>query len=198
MSELVIGAELVGTRVKNAARPEWGVGTVLCVQQTRVEGRPAYRVSIQFAAGHRTLLVPPARLVAPQPEPERQAGWLDGLGKSTLDDKLRSLPAGVVEVLGTPLQRLMAIVPLFEVSEDEASLLRWARSQVGVADPLSHWTRDELLEALRRFREERDAHFRSVAALLKQAEGAQALDDALATLDEPLRQAALTALRRPI
>ncbi len=198
MDELAVTPELVGARVTNAARPEWGVGTILRVQQTYLRGKPAHRVSIQFAVGHRTLLVPPARLLAPQPEPRREAGWLEGLGKTTLDDRLRSLPEQVTQVLGTPRERFAALIPLYTVAEHSPALLRWATSQTGAADPLTHWTRDELLVALREFCNERDAHLRNVAALLKQAEGPEALQKALAGLPESLRQPVQAALKRPI
>lgn len=198
MEELRVDTALVGSEVQNAARPEWGVGKVLRVQSVRVGDRPAHRVSVQFAIGHRTLLVPPARLVAPQPEPQRESGWLAGLGKRTLDDRLRALPEQAVEVLGTPLERLAAVIPLYGVTEDSDSLLRWARSQTNVADPLSQWSRDELLTALRDFSAERDAQLRYLAAVVKQSCGEPALREALAAIPEPLHQAVLTALRRPI
>ena len=191
-----MGPGLVGAKVKNVAKPEWGVGTVLRSERTRVGGRPAQRLSIQFAVGHRTLLVPPARLVAAAPEPQREAGWLAKLGKHTLDDQLRALPAHLVQTLGSPRQRLTAIIPLYEVGEEPRSLQRWACSQTGVSDPLSHWTRDELLAALRDFCARRDAHLRAVAARLEQADGPQALHEALAPIPERIRLAVLTALRR--
>lgn len=198
MSELVTGPQLVGTKVKNAARPEWGVGTVLRVQPTRAGDKPAHRVSIQFAVGHRTLLVPPARLVTPQPEPQRETGWLAGLGKRSLDDQLRVLPEQVTHVLGTLRERLAAVLPLYVLREESPALLRWASSQIGVADPLAHWTRDELLAAFHDFCAERDAHLRVVAALLKQAEGPEALEDVLRSLPMPLRQSVQAALRQPV
>jgi hypothetical protein len=198
MSEVPVGADLVGQSVCNAARPEWGVGRVLSVQPARIGDKPAQRVSIQFATGHRTVLVPPARLVTPGPEPQRQAGWLDGIGKSTLDDRLRALPAEITEVLGTPLDRLAAIIPLYAVSEENKSLLRWARDQTGIADPLSQWTRDELLVALRDFRNERDAYLRGIAARIKQKQGPDALQQALASIPDALRPAIEEALARPL
>lgn len=198
MEELDVTNQLVGAKVRNAARPEWGVGTVLRVQQIPAGDQPAHRLSIQFDTGHRTVLVPPARLVKAEPEPKRAAGWLEGLGKTTLDDRLRSLPGEVTQVLGTPRERLAAVIPFFAITEDSPSLLRWASSQTGVADPLTLWTRDELLVALRDFCRERDAYLRTVAALIKQAEGAEALQETLASLPAALRQPILDALRRPI
>lgn len=198
MDTIDISESLVGGTVANAARPEWGPGKVLRVQAAVYEGKPAHRVSVQFGVGHRTLLVPPARLIAPIDEPQRAAGWLAYAGKETLDDRLRALPESAVEVLGSLEDRLAAVVPLYAVTEDAQSLMRWAISQTGVADPLSHWTRDELLAALRDFRAERDAHFRNIAALLKQKYGHDALRDALRHVPHTLRDAVNEALGRPI
>ena len=77
MPELEYNAELVGRRVCNPSRPEWGLGTVLRVQTTLADGQTVHRVSVQFATGHRTILIPPGRLAEPQDEPQRAAGWLD-------------------------------------------------------------------------------------------------------------------------
>ena len=198
MNSVPIGVDLVGQSVCNAARPEWGIGHVLSVRAARFGEKPAHRVSIQFATGHRTVLVPPARLIAPGSEPQREAGWLDGIGKSTLDDRLRALPAEITEVLGTPLARMAAILPLYAVSEENRSLLRWARDQTGVADPLSQWTRDELLIALRDFGNERDAYLRSIAAKIKQSQGPDALQQALASIPDSLRPVIDEVLRRPL
>ncbi len=198
MSELRVDASLVGRRVVNRARPQWGAGQVLRVQPAEYEGKPAHRVSIQFACGHRTLLVPPGRLGLPEAEPERDAGWLDRLGQRTLDDRLRGLPEDVVNVLGTPRDRLLAAVPLYAIDPAGEGLLDWARSQTGVADPLTHWTRDELQVAFAAFSAERDAHFRTVAALYRQHEGAEALRTLITALPEAVRQRVLEALRRPI
>lgn len=198
MQELNIGPDLVGSDVQNATRPEWGVGKVLRVQKIHAGERPAHRVSIQFTTGHRVLLVPPARLIANQPEPERKAGWLEGMGKTTLDDRLRKLPEQLTDFLGSPHERLATVTPLYSVSADSRALLRWASSQTGVVDPLAHWSRDELLGALSDFCNERDAYLRNAAALLKLREGSQALEDALATLPSALRRPVLEALQRPI
>ncbi len=198
MQELNIGPDLVGSEVQNATRPEWGIGKVLRVQKIHAGEPPAHRVSIQFATGHRVLLVPPARLIASQPEPEREAGWLDGVGKNTLNDRLRELPDQLTQFLGSPLERLATVTPLYSISDDSGTLLRWARSQTGVVDPLAYWTRDELLAALSDFCNARDAYLRNAAALLKLREGSQALEDALAALPSALHRPVLEALQRPI
>ena len=198
MTQLDISPALVGRKVCNPARPEWGEGTVLRVQSTTVDGQPRHRVSVQFAVGHRMLQVPPARLADPEPEPQRAPGWLAAAAADTLDDRLRRVPNDIVQFLGVPARHLVAFAPLYVYTEQPASLAKWARSQTGVADPLSHWSRDELQAAFRKFCDERDAAFRVVAARLKQAEGSAALEDAVAAAPEEVRGAMRQALQRPI
>lgn len=201
MTELLVTKDLVGRAVRCAARPEWGNGTVLAVRPVIVNGRPAHRVSIQFAAGHRVLMVPPARLIGPQAlsEEEAPATWIETIAGRTPDDRLRLLPASATEVLGAPAVRVAALAPLYEIDPDsEKELLRWARSQTGVPDPLTRWTRDELQSAFRAFCIERDDHLRGLLATVKQARGQDAVDEALAAAPPAARGAMLAVLRRPI
>lgn len=197
--DLVIGPELIGASVKLANRPDWGVGKVQRVQTTQAGGSPTHRVGIQFpVVGHRVVRVPPARLLSPEPEPERTHGWIETLGKGRLDDRLRALPAAITEELAGPSQRFLAISQLYAYDETPASLIRWARAQIGVGDPLSQWTRDELLEAFRVFCQERDSELRVVGALLKKAGGDDALKQALHAMPEEIQARMLAALRRVI
>lgn len=198
MDELTVSAALVGQRVAVPHRPEWGVGTVLRVQTTAAGGPPQHRVSIHFATGHRTLLVPPARLITPAAEPERAAGWLDTLAGRTVDDRLARLPDALAAPGLLPAEQIAALVPLYELTEEPACLLRWARRQANVADPLSLWSRDELAVAFRQFCIERDSALRLAAARVVQAAGADALA-ALLERQAPAVAAALrAALARPI
>lgn len=179
MSGLEINADLVGARVCNPARPEWGMGTVLSVQATSVSGQPAHRVSVQFATGHRTIVVPPGRLETPRGEPTREAGWLDQAGRRTLDDQLVALPEQVREFLGTSSQRIVVLSRLYTLDEDGAGLIRWARSQTGVADPLAHWSRDELRARWTTFAQCRDRLLRDTAAQLRGTTGPDGVRAAL-------------------
>lgn len=198
MAELPIDSSLIGRDVCNAARPEWGVGKVASVQPTPVDGKPAQRVTIEFPTGRRTLVVPPARLVEPRPEPQRGAGWLDVLGKSTLDDQLRQLPEEVTEMIGTPRQRVAALAPLYRYDETPAGLSRWACDRVEVADPLSQWSRDELQVAFRVFSHERDGYLRSALAILRRDEGPDAVKELLDGLEPTTAARMRDALQKPL
>lgn len=199
MNELLIDKTLVGKKVQVPGRPDWGAGKVLKVLSTTSGGAPLHRVTVQFAHGTRTLVSPPAKLMAPQEETERAAvGWLESIGGRTVDDRLKCVPEDVLQVLGTLRQRLIAVFPLYRWTDDPKSLARWAMAQTHLADPLSHWSRDELSVAFAAFCSERDAHLRNLAALLRHTEGPEALQEALAELEPRELEAVKAALARPI
>lgn len=182
-------------------RPEWGVGRVLRIQTTSIGGKPQHRISIQFpVVGHKTLQVPPARLVAPQAEVEREAGWLDTLGGRTIDDRLRKVPEELERYLGTPAQHIRALAALYCWDDaDPHELVQWARRVASVADPLSLWSRDELAVAFAVHARERDAVLRVAVARLRQQEGPAALEPVLAQIEEPEIVARMrVALARPV
>lgn len=183
LDSLQPGPDLVGRKVMVPTRPEWGVGEVLRVSQTRVNREIIFRVSVHFPSGHRTLLMPPARLVEPFPEKERQAGWLDSLGKNTLDGKLRALPEELQFFLGTPGQRFSEVAKLFEWDDRPESLVRWARRQSLASDPLTLWTRDELQAAFDEFCAKRDTYLRESYAAWRKSETWRGPAHAFAKLD---------------
>ncbi len=199
-TDLPISSALVGSNVRSATRPEWGVGRVERVDEVREAGGLKHRVVVQFqVVGRKTLLAPPARLAAPTDSPVREAGWLDKLGGRTLDDVLTKIPAEIANTLGTPRAKLAAAVPLYWYDPDEGkSLVTWATRQSDAPDPLSLWTRDELRTAFDRFASDRDAFVRGQAALLRQKEGAEALRAWLAELPSATRERVEAALRRVI
>mgnify|MGYP000229958761 CR=1 FL=1 len=199
MTELIVNRELVGRKVMNAGRTDWGVGVVeQVVRAGGPEDAPVYRVTVQFSGARRTLLSPPARLIEPRAEEERQAGWLDTLAGRTVDDRLKRVPESLLRVLGTPRQKLDALLPLYEYDEEPKTLARWARTQTGVGDPLSKWSRDELTVAWAAFCADRDAALRAAAAMLRQAAGPESLREWLAGLEEPVQGRVREALGRVI
>ncbi|HMQ15467.1 MAG TPA: DUF3553 domain-containing protein [Phycisphaerae bacterium] len=191
----LISMTLVGSRVRVLARPDWGTGTVVSLSGAT----GVHRVTIDFpVVGRKVVVVPPGRLGPPEADPIRRAGWLDSLAGATADQRLRQLPSDVAQVLGTPAQRLAAVLPWYGFDADPHALVRWARALVRAPDPLSVWSRDELESAFAAFCRERDAHLRGVAALLRQQEGAPALAAWVDQLDPPIRERVLEALRRPL
>jgi hypothetical protein len=202
MQPLEITKDLVGTEVTVPNRPEWGRGKVLRVQTTEAGGQPQHRVSVQFATGHRTLVVPPAKLVAPDAAVEEaredEVGWLDSISGRSPDERLTALSEDLQYFLGTPAQKMIALAELYALNDEPATLVKWARRQANVADPLTHWSRDELAKAFAAFCMERDSVLREAAARLKMAEGPEAIQQVLATLPAEIREGMLGALRRVI
>lgn len=197
MAEIEVNESIRGRSVRNAACPQWGDGKVARVARAELEGRAAWRVTVDFSiAGRKTLLCPPARLVEPATEPQREPGWLDRLAGNTLDDRLTQLPERLLTSLAPPRERLALAIPLLSYTDEPASLIKWARAQLGIADPLSRWSRDELGVAFGRFCLERDSWLRNQAALLVQREGRAALHELLESLPEASRAALRAALSR--
>lgn len=194
MSELPIGPDLVNRKVCHPARPEWGEGTVASVRATTVNGQSVYELLVDFAVGRRKLLAPPARLIAPLAAPPQETGWLDTLARQTPDDELRNLPESVTQVLGAPRDRLAALAPLYEYADEPAALLKWARRQTQMADPLSRWSRDELQTAFQEFCRQRDALARQLAATLRRAEGPDALNELFAEMPPAARERLMATL----
>ncbi len=194
MSDVEIDGALVGRKVCHATRPEWGVGTVLRVETVTIDGQPAHRVSVQFAVGHRQVLVPPGRLIEPPSRDPSATGWLDSIAKTTPQDRLRRLPESATDVLGPPAQRIAALAPLFEYTEDPPALLRWAQAQMNVADPLAHWSRDELLVAFGDFCRRRDDALRQLAFAARRAGEPEAIERALAGVAADVRERMRAAL----
>ena len=62
------------------------------------------------------------------------------------------------------------------------------RSQAGVADPLSHWTRDEIRAAFDEFCRRRDAMLRQAAAALRNSGGQAGVEEALAEVPDSARE----------
>ncbi|TWT45102.1 hypothetical protein RAS1_15230 [Phycisphaerae bacterium RAS1] len=185
----------VGARVFNPARSDWGDGIVLRVTEIRENGETSHRVSVQFSiSGHKVLRIPPARLTSPQPGPKRETGWLDSLGKKTLDDKLRQLPEEVLFFLGTPIQKIVALAPLFEIEPEPREIVKWARRQTEIGDPLELWSRDELHQAFEDYCRRRNDALREAVGRARKNGGVDALDTAFEQIEAPLRTKMIQAL----
>lgn len=183
MTDMPITHQLVGQKVRNPSRPEWGIGTVLRVQSSGEGEGAVHRVSVQFHVGHKTIVIPPGRLALPEEERPRGGGWLDTLARLTPDDRLRSLPHTLTTLLGTGEQRLRAVGELYDAPDDPGALVQWARRQTDVADPLSHWSRDELMEAYRAFCQRRDEYLLQAAAMIRKNSGIEGIRAALSKVE---------------
>lgn len=152
-----------GERVIHQDRPEWGVGVVLSAQT----GGDGQRLRVRFErAGLKTLSVPPAAV-------EHQAKNLNGaltpsdrlagLDEHDAAEVMTGLPEAARDPFTSVAARLAATLSLYRFEPTGASIIDWAASQSGLADPLSRFTRHELEALFRTFERRRDAHLKRLA-----------------------------------
>lgn len=180
----------VGDTVRHATRPEWGYGKVSKAEATLHEGKPCQRLTIKFdRAGLKTLSTAFAELHASTAVPmgglgmdASAEGRLNGDSNAvtsatstantndaflpqgeSIGDVLARLPDAASDPFRTLEARLKATLALYRFQPTGASLLDWAASQTGLADPLGTCNRHELEAAFQRFRVRLDAHLVALA-----------------------------------
>lgn len=157
-----------GDRVVHTARPEWGLGRVLSVTTIREDGKDAQRVTVRFdRAGTKTLSTAVARLAQADSVPVQvfapaEDGDEDPLARThdraSLLTTLHALPEPATDPFLPLARRLENTAGLYRFESHGKSLLDWAAAQTGLADPLTAFSRHDLEEAFRRFRQNLDAH----------------------------------------
>jgi hypothetical protein len=171
-----------GNRVRNAARPEWGVGTVQKAEAVPLNGTGTQRLTVRFPnAGSKVLLTAHARLVlvtelhdplsdhdAPtmQGWDKLNGDWLAPMAQRKVDEAMISLPAEVKDPFNSMKHRLGIMLGLYRFSRSGSGLMDWAVAQTGLDDPLSRFTRHELEAKYDRWCHERDNY---LAKLLQEA-----------------------------
>lgn len=86
-----------------------------------------------------------------------------GTKSESIGDVLSRLPDAATDPFRTLEARLKATLALYRFQPTGASLLDWAASQTGLADPLSRLNRHELEAQFQRFKVRLDAHLASLA-----------------------------------
>ena len=127
----------VGDRALNPARPDWGVGTVTSVAAHFANGKQGQRLGIRFdGAGLKTVSTAIITLTAPS----------GGVSESPIAD-LTALPEGVLDASNPLAARLAKAVSWYRFREGDRSALDWAIQRLGVSDPLSTLTREQIHSA---------------------------------------------------
>lgn len=163
---------VTGDRVVHTARPEWGVGKVLNATKLREDGKDVQRLTIRFdRAGTKTISTAVAHLAGADslpiqvflPEREDDDGLLMAPDHASLVARLAELPDAATDPFRSLSKRLDATVALYRFGGTGGSLLDWAASQTGMADPLSAFSRHELEDEFAKFRAAVDAHLKKLA-----------------------------------
>ena len=167
-----------GDRVRHAARPEWGIGTVIKVEAANgaaTNGHTPQRVSVRFPnAGTKTLIASRAELVRVETNAEpfltgespvseywnkmSESDWLAPMAKRKVEQAMISLPPDVRDPFNSLQKRLSLTMALYRFDRSGRGLMNWAVAQTGLDDPLSKFTRHELEEKFDRWAYERDSH----------------------------------------
>jgi hypothetical protein len=167
-----------GDRVIHAGKPEWGEAVVTGTANVTHEGQPAQRLTLRFErAGLKNLVTALADIrpadqkdvpaghaeEAPAAGAVRQnASWLDELSAGDLAQRMATLPGSTTDPFATLEERLRATMALYRFKETGGSLLDWAATQTGLADPLSRFSRQELEEYFLRYATERAKRFKGL------------------------------------
>jgi hypothetical protein len=168
-----------GDRVVHAGKPEWGEAVVTGVANVTHEGQPTQRLSLRFErAGLKHLVAAIADIrpagqggvgTATVEEEAPAAGavaqgksWLDELDAGDLATRMATLPEATRDPFATLEERLRATLATYRFSDRGGSLLDWAATQTGLADPLSRFSRHELEQYFQRYATERAKRFKGL------------------------------------
>jgi hypothetical protein len=171
-----------GDRIRHAGRPEWGIGTVMKVEQLPVNGQASQRLSIRFPnAGVKTLVTGHADLQLADDSADPFDGdapsvrawdklndseWLAPMAQRKIDQAMISLPPEVRDPFNSLQKRLILTMGLYRFDRSGRGLMDWAVAQTGLDDPLTRFSRQDLEQRFDRWVFERDAH---LAKLLQEA-----------------------------
>ncbi len=188
-----------GDRVRHLRRPEWGVGSIVKVEPTKLNGRSTQSLSVRFpSVGIKVLNTAEAELELVSGEhtnaladaeahPIVQWGkrdetdWLAPMAQRKIQEAMISLPPVVRDPFNSLRRRLALTLDLYRFERSSRALMDWAVAQTGLDDPLTHFSRHELEELFERWAAERDVHLgRLVRESRRDATLSRELDDLLA------------------
>jgi hypothetical protein len=195
-----------GDQVRHRERPEWGVGSVVRVEDVRLNGEASQRLSVRFTnAGVKTLNSSAAGLERVEATDDgedeagdgehpvgvwdrvREAGWLAPVAERKIEEAMVQLPPESRDMFLPLRDRLAAALSLFRFDRTGRGLIDWAVAQTGLDDPLTRFNRHELEQYFDRWTAERDGH---LGRLLQEAATEPNLvDELLSDAPEPARAA---------
>lgn len=167
-----------GDNVRHPRRPEWGVGQVTRAEAAPGRDRGAQRLTVRFSnGGLRTLDTSAIALervddsVPPVGDDDSGAGagFWDEIDSSTLPESvarrrieeiMHALPESARDPFRTLRDRIESTLELYRFTRSGVTIVDWAITRTGLADPLSRFNRHELEQYFDRWASERDAHLR--------------------------------------
>jgi hypothetical protein len=182
--------------VVNPARPEWGIGTILEVEQA--PDRKARRVRVRFqGAGVKTLMIPPGNLALPNAAVNKDKKANESPGSEEVDAaRLTELPEIIFDRQADMEARIRALLEQYRFTDDPKGIFDWAVVKLGHKDPLSLFSADELASHFDAFCRRRDWVFKQFYRETVRAGLKEQFDSLLDRLARPeLRQQIRKLLR---
>ena len=193
-----------GDRVRHRKRPEWGIGSVLKVEEATVDGQSTQRLAVRFPnAGVKTLSTGHAELervaeIVADPlsnghgsieawDRLKESGWPDKMAARKIEELMTTLPEDARDPFRTVRDRLAYTLQLYRFDRSGRGLVDWAVAQSGLEDPLSRFTRHELEQLFDRWAFERDNHLRRLLDECRRGGGVS--DDLLGSAPRAARDA---------
>ncbi len=165
-----------GDRVRNTARPEWGIGLVHRAVDVPGAKGSTQRLTIRFPnVGQKTLNAAVAPLVHADavlsngsseeinnPFDEAHAdGWLKDVAAQKVEEHMTVLPMEATDPFSSPESRLRHTLALFRFEHTPRGLIDWAVAQSQLDDPLARFSRHELETFFERWEQVREAALRA-------------------------------------
>lgn len=168
----------LGDRVRHSSRPEWGVGTVIKVEQSAANGAMTPRVTVRFPnTGIKVLAALPIPLEVvtdegDEPVDDERAialasafdapDWLAPVAQKKALEAMMHLSMAVRDPFLSVRDRLKNTLDLYRFERTGSELIDWAVAQTRLDDPLSRFTRHELEQYFDRWAHERENHLKKL------------------------------------
>lgn len=164
-----------GDQIRNTARPEWGVGTIV-----RLEPGGKLAVRFEFAGlKHMDPEVAPLASASADDRPDsgsweppaaaffrsEEVALSASARQKLLIDVMTRLPEDVTDPFLPVEGRIRACASLYRFGNDSTGLMAWAVAQTGLPDPMDQLPRHELESLFGRWREVRDRTLRELKSL---------------------------------
>ena len=172
-----------GDSVRHSRRPEWGIGSIVKVEDMATNGKASQRLSIRFSnAGLKKLNAEMAHLEIVDGKNDISSGtqrnsireldrmseseWLAPLAQKKIEEIMVSMPPEIQDVFNSLRYRLEFTLNLYRFDRSGRGLIDWAVAQSELDDPLSRFNRHVLEGLFDRWARERDI---CLGKLLKEA-----------------------------